>query len=339
MKISPQINDEFNGWIADHKNLLEQIKENQKWLKQWQQYKKKLKSNEDFYIFDNELFTQIENDYHIVFPNNIKYFYTEIGSDKDDTNIQLRYIEQKKGQYYFHYFFTESFVKKIIDEYQTLTIQEQEILHVELLDSYEQRLKDYSSDLEFMLCCLMDYYDEKNNHFRISLIQNIYVKNNFDSNLLYKVLLTWCHCGGCGMLFLNSEKQQYISCFSYGYLTTFEYQNKSYEYCGLHYQIDSHFFSDSVDKAIFSDIKKMVEIIKTENLKDYIFTKKLNESNEQVDIIIENSKQRESIFEIQNTDFEIQNTEQLEGLSLKDFFKYVFLIIIFFVIISRFKIF
>ncbi|MBO9702043.1 MAG: hypothetical protein J7604_17680 [Sporocytophaga sp.] len=202
--------------IEEHKAHVEAlIKRNT--YKQWKQYKEIHQTDNNSAFIRKEDFESIEVKHSISIPEDIKYFYQEIGGNQDDFYFQINRMLSADNQLMLMFQYSEAFATALIQYYLKLSSVELTLLSKEIEAFDETKLyKSYSSLLEYLLLESQGFYDLRKQKFNIPILQKIYETFDNKDNLIIHLFVSWIHCGGAGGIILNTNKCGYSGGFMHG---------------------------------------------------------------------------------------------------------------------------
>lgn len=176
----------------------------------WKKYKETHLMDASISFIGKEDFHSIEVKHGISIPNEIKYFYQEIGCPKDDFYYQICRMLNADNQMISMFQYSEEFARTLIQYYLNLSSVELTLLSKEIEAFDELELyKSYTSILEYLLFETQGFYDFRKQRFNIPTLQKIYETFDNKDNLIVHLFVTWIHCGGAGGIILNTNKNGY----------------------------------------------------------------------------------------------------------------------------------
>lgn len=183
----------------------------------WINYKR-LKWGDKIVQIDKEDFTRIEAKYHFVIPEDIRYFYEEIGAEKNDFHYQMNRLLNYEDQVISCFQYTEEFAVKLITEYNKLNDLGKSQVKEQITEfDTRQNRNGWASDLEYLLMEDDFFFDLKTKSFKIPFLQKIFDSLNNNTDLIIHVFITWIHCGGAGGIILNTERKGFNGGLMHGY--------------------------------------------------------------------------------------------------------------------------
>ena len=247
------------------KNLIEEVKHKKK-FNEWIEYKSE-RIQVDRVLIESEKFTFIESKYNIIFPDYIKFFYSNIGCKESDLHYQANRMFNAENQELIEYQYTEEFATAIVQEYLKLTIVKKEIIHQEIksLDK-DGSLISYESDLDYLLWEGLVFFNKSKNVFTIPFLQSIYVNLDSDPNLVIENFFTWCHCGGAGGIVLNTSRSGYNASEQWGTGLIIKNNGKEYCYKSNYHQSRCDFHLTEFSAEIESEIIYLETFLKRKNV-------------------------------------------------------------------------
>jgi hypothetical protein len=184
---------------------------------------------EDFDLFSKK--------YNIKFPDEIVYFYSQIGCQENDFTRQIKHnLEMDiKPQILIH--FSENFAQLICAEYFKLNDAQRASLSIEIEQLSNGGFQAQTQEaIQYILTEGPLFYEFDEDCFSFTFLNTVY-KENYHDSLLIKSLVLWTHCGGCGSIILNTNKKGFNSGEMFGHFLEIENQGKKYEY-GSNYWIN-----------------------------------------------------------------------------------------------------
>lgn len=188
------------------------------------------KNNTNRGYISNQDFTLFKEKFKIGFPDEIIYFYSQIGCEDNDFTRQFKYNLENDVKPIMLLHYSENFAKLICEEYFKLNDRQRASL-IELTKEISQGGFHPESQevVQYILLEPLTFFDFEKDRFSIDFLESIYRKDCNDS-LLEKSWTTWAHCGGCGAIILNTSRKGFDGGEQFGTFHEIEHDGKKYEY-------------------------------------------------------------------------------------------------------------
>lgn len=204
--------------------------------REWVEFKSQQIDQEKVKFVKASRVSEIERVYSISIPGEIKYFYEEVGTEKfyDFIHTVDKYFERKE-KLLIATQFSKVFAQHILETYLSKSDTEKEYIssEIEIHDTAKSK-SPHTSDLFFLMVESCIYFDWSNNKFTLPFLQKEYERLGSDKNLLNHILITWCHCGGCGGILLNTPKKGFEAICE-GDEDMIKYNGEEYPFCNSPY--------------------------------------------------------------------------------------------------------
>jgi len=228
----------------------------------WRVYKESYLTGTNTSFIGKEDFESIEVKHGISIPNEIKYFYKEIGCPKDDFYYQISRMLNADNQMISMLQYSEGFAKTLIQYYLNLSSVELTLLSKEVEAFDEMELyKSYTSLLEYLLLETQGFYDFRKQKFNIPALQKVYETFDNKDNLIVHLFVTWIHCGGAGGIILNTNKSGYSGGCMHGEGLKIEINGTEYMYNSNCFAASEKHYLIPHREAILKDLEQIRKFV------------------------------------------------------------------------------
>lgn len=179
---------------------------------------------------DNQDFALFKEKFKVEFPDELIYFYSQIGCEDNDFTRQFKYNLENDVKPIMLLHYSENFAKLICEEYFKLNDGEKASL-IQLTEKISKGgfHPELQEVVQYILLEPLTFFDFEKGRFSIDFLESIY-KKYYDDSLLEKSWTTWAHCGGCGSIILNTSRKGFDGGEQFGTFHEIEYNGKKYEY-------------------------------------------------------------------------------------------------------------
>ncbi|WP_367388571.1 hypothetical protein [Lewinella sp. LCG006] len=207
----------------------------------------------DRYFITEDEFERFTEMYGISFPDEIIYFYSRIGIEKEnDLTRSMRSALKKRwleGRLLLQ--ISPVLALEIIERYQSLPEKEKNrVIENTKLPKKTEILNYHATVEEYLLTEIIADFDHEEKKFPSDFINQI-ASNYWGSNELIYSFVMWAHCGGCGSIILNTDRKGYDGGQMYGHYPKVIYDGKEYEYFANYWgKMEKHHLEEYEDYLI-----------------------------------------------------------------------------------------